>query len=42
MLSAQTLISSSKALGLVVCDLLMLTAPDYLPVLQAGEAIMLL
>lgn len=42
MLSAHTLISSSKALELLVCDLLMLTAPDYLPVLQAGEAIMLM
>lgn len=35
MLSAQTLISSSKAVGLVECDLLMLTVPDFLPVLRA-------
>lgn len=34
-LSAQTLISSSKATGLVKCDLLMLTVPFYLPVLHA-------
>lgn len=41
MLSAQTLISSSKALGLVVCDWLM-TVRDYLPALQACEAITLM
>ena len=33
--SAQTLICSSKAVGLVACDLLMLTVPGYLPVLHA-------
>lgn len=35
MLSAQTLISSSKAVGLVACDLLILAVPDYLPALHA-------
>jgi len=35
MLPVQTLISSSKAVRLMVCDLLMLTVPDYLPVLHA-------
>lgn len=34
-LSAQTLISSSKATGLVKCDLLMLTVPFHLTVLHA-------